>query len=73
MHRRAVLAAVADAALGWAAIGHTAHAAQPYAGPLFDAHLHYNEEAFAPYPVADAFARMPVSYTHLTLPTNREV
>lgn len=32
--------------------------AEPYAGPLFDTHLHYNEEAFAAFPVADVFARM---------------
>lgn len=35
----------------------------PYAGPLFDAHLHYNAEACAangpcPYPVADVLGRM---------------
>jgi len=39
----------------------TAHAAD-YAGPLFDAHLHYNEEAWngnvGPHPPADALARM---------------
>jgi predicted TIM-barrel fold metal-dependent hydrolase len=29
-----------------------------YAGPIFDAHLHYNDEAQAPYPVADVLARM---------------
>jgi len=44
--------------LGAASIGRAARAAAPYAGPLFDAHLHYNEEAFAPHPIADAFARM---------------
>ena len=32
--------------------------AEPYSGPLFDAHLHYNEEAFATYPVPDVLARM---------------
>jgi len=33
--------------------------AQPtYPGPLFDAHLHYNEEAVARYPIRDALARM---------------
>ena len=71
MHRRAVLAAVADAALGWAAIGHTAHAAQPYAGPLFDAHLHYNEEAFTAYPIADAFARMQRSGVRAIIANSR--
>ena len=33
------------------------HAAD-YSGPLFDAHLHYNQEAQAPYPLADVLARM---------------
>jgi len=32
--------------------------AEPYVGPLFDTHLHYNEEAFVPFPVADVFARL---------------
>ena len=32
--------------------------AEPYAGALFDAHLHYNEEAFAPHPLPDVLARM---------------
>jgi predicted TIM-barrel fold metal-dependent hydrolase len=32
--------------------------AEPYAGALFDAHLHYNEEAFATFPVPDVLARM---------------
>jgi hypothetical protein len=39
----------------------SAHAAD-YAGPLFDAHLHYNEEAFngaeGPHPLPDVLARM---------------
>jgi hypothetical protein len=32
--------------------------AEPYAGPLFDAHLHYNDEALASHPVADVLARL---------------
>ncbi len=32
--------------------------AEPYAGALFDAHLHYNDEAFATYPLPDVLARM---------------
>ncbi len=33
--------------------------AQPYTGPLFDAHLHYNEEAWmSEHPVDDALARL---------------
>jgi hypothetical protein len=40
----------------------TAAAAADYAGPLFDAHLHYNQEAWngreGPHPPADVLARM---------------
>lgn len=32
--------------------------AADYAGPLFDAHLHYNVEARSPYPVPEVLARM---------------
>ena len=32
--------------------------AAPYAGPLFDTHLHYNEEAVGLYPLADVLGRM---------------
>jgi hypothetical protein len=32
--------------------------AADYAGPLFDAHLHYNAEAQAPHPLADVLARL---------------
>ncbi len=31
---------------------------KPYAGPIFDAHLHYNDEAQAPHPLPDVLARM---------------
>ena len=50
--RRSILAAFAMLALGM-----SAHA-EPYAGPLFDTHLHYNEEAVGPYPLADVLGRM---------------
>ena len=53
MRRRALLTSAA--ALGVAA---PLRAAARYEGPLFDAHLHYNEEALAPYPLADVLARM---------------
>ena len=33
----------------------------PYAGPLFDAHLHCNDEAAARYPLADVLGRMQKS------------
>ncbi len=32
--------------------------AADYTGPLFDAHLHYNDEAQAAHPIADVLARM---------------
>ena len=33
----------------------------------------HDDEDFAAYDPAEAIAITPVSYTHLTLPTNREV
>ena len=52
---------VAWLALGLAVLGAPALAAD-YAGPLFDAHLHYNEEAWngrtGPHPLADVLGRM---------------
>ena len=57
--RRAALAA---AGLWLACPGMAAQPApaapHPWAGPIFDAHLHYNVEAFEPYPVGDALARL---------------
>lgn len=38
-----------------------AAAAQPYGGPLFDAHLHYNAEAQAAHPLADVLERLKKS------------
>ncbi|WP_438999126.1 amidohydrolase family protein [Variovorax beijingensis] len=44
------------------AYGQAAQSPPPYAGPLFDTHLHYNQEAWdgntGPYPPAEALARM---------------
>jgi predicted TIM-barrel fold metal-dependent hydrolase len=71
MKRRVVLAAAGIVAFGAATIGRGARAAQAYAGALFDAHLHYNEEAFAPYPVADAFARMQRSGVRAIIANSR--
>ncbi len=52
MRRRRLLgAAVLGAAL-------PLRAAARYAGPLFDAHLHYNDEAQAPHPLADVLGRL---------------
>jgi hypothetical protein len=45
--------------LGFAAIVLAgAVSAADYDGPLFDTHLHYNEEAQQPHPLADVLARM---------------
>lgn len=48
LRRRALLLAALPA---WAQ-------AAPYTGPIFDAHLHYNDDAQAPHPPADVLARM---------------
>ncbi len=54
----------AQAAIYLIAIASLTHAAD-YTGPLFDAHLHYNEEAWdgrsGPHPPADVLARMKAS------------
>jgi len=52
-------ALVAGLAFLAALLGAGGAAAQSYAGPLFDAHLHYNEEAASgPHPLADVLGRM---------------
>ena len=43
-------------ALGLLAAG--AASASDYAGPLFDAHLHYNDDAQQPHPLPDVLGRM---------------
>jgi hypothetical protein len=53
MRRRTLIAAALPA---WAA--GAARAATRYDGPLFDAHLHYNDDAQAPHPLADVLGRM---------------
>ena len=54
MQRRSLLLGAA-AALG---VAGRARAAARYEGPLFDAHLHYNDEAAGPHPLADVLGRM---------------
>jgi hypothetical protein len=44
-------------ALLWLVCAGAAQAAD-YSGPLFDAHLHYNDEAQSPHPLPDVLARM---------------
>ncbi len=53
--RRRTLLLGAPALLG---VGQGARAAARYAGPLFDAHLHYNDEAVGPHPLDDVLSRM---------------
>jgi hypothetical protein len=53
--QHAIATAALAASMAAAAFGARA---EPYAGPLFDTHLHYNEEAAAPFPIADVLARM---------------
>jgi predicted TIM-barrel fold metal-dependent hydrolase len=45
--------------------------AEPYAGPLFDAHLHYNQEARQPHPVADVLARLQRSGVRAVIANSR--
>jgi predicted TIM-barrel fold metal-dependent hydrolase len=54
----ALLAVLVAPALALAQTPQARTAPQPYAGPLFDAHLHYNDEAAARFSVADVLARM---------------
>jgi predicted TIM-barrel fold metal-dependent hydrolase len=60
----------AAAALVLAALAATAAAAD-YAGPLFDAHLHYNDEAIEPYPIADVLARLQRSGVRAAIGNSR--
>lgn len=49
--------------------------AAPYGGPLFDAHLHYNEEAWngqaGPHPLSDVLARMQRNGVRAVLANSR--
>ncbi|WP_054022652.1 amidohydrolase family protein [Piscinibacter sakaiensis] len=66
----ALLALPAATALGWPRRA----AAQPaaYAGPLFDAHLHYNDEAWlSAHPIEDALGRMQRSGVRAIIANSR--
>lgn len=54
-----------------AGLGITTAVAAPYEGPLFDAHLHYNVEAFDTYPVADAIGRLQRSGVRAAVANSR--
>jgi predicted TIM-barrel fold metal-dependent hydrolase len=46
--------------------------AQSYTGPIFDAHLHYNEEAYGgPHPLADALGRIQRSGVRAVIANSR--
>jgi predicted TIM-barrel fold metal-dependent hydrolase len=62
MRRRALLAAALPLA---------ARAAAGYEGPLFDAHLHYNDEALQPHPLDDVLARMQRSGVRAVIANSR--
>jgi Amidohydrolase len=62
MRRRALLAAALPLA---------ARAASRYDGPLFDAHLHYNDEAQQPHPLADVLGRMQRSGVRAIIANSR--
>ena len=60
LNRRAVLAA-----------GPAFGALRPYAGPVFDAHLHYNDDAQQPHLPEDVLARMKRAGVHGALVNSR--
>jgi hypothetical protein len=45
------------AGLTFSGFAHTVQASE-YTGPLLDAHLHYNDDAQSPHPIADVLSRM---------------
>jgi predicted TIM-barrel fold metal-dependent hydrolase len=74
--RRAALAAVvAGLALVAGHVpaqpGGSGAAAPEYAGPLFDAHLHYNDEAAARFPIDDVLGRMQKSGVRAVVANSR--
>jgi len=69
VRRRALLAAIAAAGAPSSLFAQAAPA--PYAGPLFDAHLHYNDDAQAPYPLPDVLARFRQSGVRGVLANSR--
>lgn len=62
---------LAAAAVAGTAFAATAAEPVPYAGPLFDAHLHYNDDAQQPHPLADVLARMQRSGVRAVVANSR--
>ena len=67
---RAAVLAVVLASAAAPTLAQTA-SASPYAGPLFDAHLHYNAEATERYPVADVLGRLQRSGVRAAIANSR--
>jgi hypothetical protein len=59
------------AACGCVLLSLFAHAQAPYTGPIFDAHLHYNDDAIEPYPIADVLARLQRAGVRAVLANSR--
>ncbi|MCI1191619.1 amidohydrolase [Calidifontimicrobium sp. SYSU G02091] len=68
MHARRGSRVVAALALAAAA---AASLAAPYDGPLFDAHLHYNDDAREPHPLPDVLGRMQRSGVRAVVANSR--
>ena len=71
---RALAALLASCALaGPAAAQSSSTTGSPplYTGPLFDAHLHYNDEAIEPYPLAEVLARLQRSGVRAAIANSR--
>ncbi len=70
--RRALLAGAASTvAAALVALPARARAQEAWPGPLFDAHLHYNVEAFEPYPVRTVFGLFKASGVRAILANSR--
>ena len=67
MRRRGCCAGSRSPARWWS----RALAAEPYRGPLFDAHLHYNDDAQAPHPLPDVLGRMQRSGVRAIIANSR--
>lgn len=68
LSRRNLLALAAATGLGGT---RAVFAAEPYAGPLFDAHLHYNVEAVELHPIPDVLGRMQRSGVRAIIANSR--
>ena len=70
IHPEQIARWLAAALVLWLALGLPARAAE-YAGPLFDAHLHYNDDAQSPHPLPDVLARMQRNGVRAVLANSR--